>query len=51
MQTLFVCWTLFVALVFLSVVVWALGGGRHKEFEEAARIPLNDEIDAGEERH
>lgn len=30
-------------LVFLGIVVWAYSGRRRRDFEEAARLPLEDE--------
>ncbi len=43
MSWLFSFWTVFVFVVFLGVVFWALRGERREEFEQAARIPLEDD--------
>lgn len=30
-------------LIFLGIVVWAYSGRRRRDFEEAARLPLDDD--------
>lgn len=30
-------------LVFIGIIIWAYSGRRRRDFEEAARIPLEDE--------
>lgn len=40
---LFGLWTLLVLVVFLGIVVWAFSKKRRKRFEEAARIPLEED--------
>jgi cytochrome c oxidase cbb3-type subunit 4 len=35
--------TLVLMLAFVGVVVWAWSGKRRKDFEEAARLPLDDD--------
>ncbi|MEQ8235119.1 MAG: CcoQ/FixQ family Cbb3-type cytochrome c oxidase assembly chaperone [Gammaproteobacteria bacterium] len=45
MGWLFSTWTVLVGVVFLGVVVWALSRKRTAEFDEAARIPLEDDDD------
>jgi cytochrome c oxidase cbb3-type subunit 4 len=40
---LFGLWTLLVLIVFLAIVVWAFSKKRRKRFEEAARIPLEED--------
>ena len=43
-------WTVLLVIVFIGIVVWAYGRKRKADFEEAARLPLDD--DASEEsRH
>ena len=48
--------TLVLMLAFLGVVVWAWSSRREKDFEEAARLPLDDvhggtkPADAGENK-
>lgn len=36
-------WTVFAFVFFIGVVIWAWGAGRKKDFEHAARMPLEDE--------
>lgn len=40
-------WTLALLVAFVAIVVWAWSAKRKKHFDEAARIPLDDE-DRGE---
>lgn len=40
-------WTALLLIVFIGIVVWAWSGRRKRRFEEAARIPLEDD-DPGE---
>lgn len=40
--TLFSAWTVLAAVIFTGITVWAFSGARRKEFEEAARLPLDD---------
>lgn len=44
MSVLFSTWTVLVCAVFLGVVAWALSSKRTPEFDEAARIPLEDDV-------
>lgn len=48
-------WTIVVMITFLSIVVWAYSSKRNAEFEEAARLPLEDddpmEMNPQEKRH
>ena len=39
--------TLILMLTFLGIVVWAWSSRRKKDFEEAARLPLDDAGDRG----
>lgn len=32
-------------LIFLGIVFWAYGGGRRERFEDASRVPLQDDPD------
>ena len=43
MGNLFSAWTVLAAVVFLGITVWALGAARKSEFDEAARMPLDDD--------
>ena len=36
-------WTIVVLVVFIGIVVWAWSGKRKQAFEEAARIPLDED--------
>ena len=40
-------WTALLLVIFIGIVVWAWSGKRKSAFDEAARIPLEDDaIDA-----
>lgn len=45
MSILLSIWTVVVLVVFLGIVIWAWSDRNKASFEEAARIPLNDEQD------
>ena len=36
-------WTVILLIVFLGIVLWAYSGHRKTAFEEAARLPLEDD--------
>lgn len=36
-------WTLLLLVVFLGIVVWAWSSKRKKSFDEASRLPLDDD--------
>lgn len=36
-------WTILVMVIFLGIVIWAWNGKRKSSFDEAARIPLDDD--------
>lgn len=36
-------WTIVVIVIFVWIIVWAWSGKRRKSFDEASRIPLEDE--------
>lgn len=38
-------WTLLLMIIFLAIVVWAWSGRRKRRFDEAARMPLEEEDD------
>lgn len=47
-------WTVALSITFVGIVLWAWSGAQKPRFEEAARLPLNDEApryDAEEPRH
>jgi cbb3-type cytochrome oxidase subunit 3 len=38
-----IIWTVVVMILFIGIVIWAYSGKRRKAFDEAARIPLEDD--------
>lgn len=36
-------WTLVVLLIFIGIILWAFSKNRRSDFEEAARLPLEDQ--------
>jgi cbb3-type cytochrome oxidase subunit 3 len=44
-------WTVWFFLVFVAVVAWTLWPGRRNEIEARGRIPLDDDLPAGDDRH
>lgn len=36
-------WTVFVFIIFIGIILWAWSGKNKSAFEEAARIPLEDD--------
>ena len=38
-------WTVLLLVVFVGIVVWAYSGARKKDFDAAARLPLDDDDD------
>mgnify|MGYP001575267098 CR=1 FL=1 len=39
-------WTVMLLLLFIGIIVWAWSGKRKQSFEQAARMPLDDEMDS-----
>ena len=39
-------WTIVVMITFLGIVAWAFSGKRKSAFDEAARLPFDDEASA-----
>jgi cytochrome c oxidase cbb3-type subunit 4 len=37
-------WTVVVMIIFFGIVWWAYSGHRKEAFDEAARLPLEDEV-------
>lgn len=37
-------WTVLVMIIFIGIVIWAYSGSRKQRFEQAARLPLEDEL-------
>lgn len=36
-------WTVLLLIVFIGIVIWAYSGARKKDFDEAARLALDDD--------
>ena len=43
METFHSIWTVVLLVVFLGIVFWAWSGKRKRAFDEAARLPLEDD--------
>ena len=37
-------WTVAVLVIFIGIIIWAFSEGRKTDFDEAARLPLEDEV-------
>ncbi len=37
-------WTIGVLAIFIGIIVWAYSSGRKNDFEEASRLPLDDDL-------
>ena len=50
MQTI---WTIIVIVIFVSIFIWAWSSRNKKSFDEASRIPMNDDkpLNESEENH
>jgi len=44
-------WTVLMLVLFIGIVAWAWSKRRAEAFEAAARMPLDDDHDAGERKH
>jgi cytochrome c oxidase cbb3-type subunit 4 len=56
LATLHSIWTVLLVILFIGIVIWAWSGRSKKLFDDAARIPLEDEDTStafvpGEKRH
>ncbi|MDX1431498.1 MAG: cbb3-type cytochrome c oxidase subunit 3 [Gammaproteobacteria bacterium] len=40
-------WTAVLLIVFIGIIAWAWSGKRKRDFEQAARIPLEEDEPAG----
>ena len=38
-------WTVFMMVAFIALIVWVMSGRQKKVFDEASRIPLEDDAD------
>lgn len=43
MSDVFAWWTVFVFVLFIAIVVWVYRSNRKQGFDEAARMPLEDD--------
>ena len=41
-------WTIIVMVIFIGIVIWAWSGKRKESFDEAARIPMDDDDEISE---
>lgn len=48
MGTALSIWTVVVAILFIGIVIWAWSGRNKAKFEEASRIPFNEDDDNGD---
>ncbi len=37
-------WTVVVLITFVGIIIWAYSKNQHSDFEEAARLPLEDDL-------
>ncbi|MBX2869529.1 MAG: cbb3-type cytochrome c oxidase subunit 3 [Acidiferrobacterales bacterium] len=44
-------WTLSLLILFIAIIIWAWSSSRKKEFERAARMPLDDDQSTDTKRH
>ena len=43
MITFHVVWTVVLFVIFVAIIMWAWSSKRKKQFDEAARLPLEDD--------
>lgn len=43
-------WTVLVMIIFLGIVVWVYGKKRKSDFDDAARLPLEEEDELAENK-
>ncbi len=36
-------WTIGALIIFIGIIIWAYSKNRHQDFDEAARLPLEDD--------
>ena len=44
-------WTIVVLITFIGIIVWAWSKNRSSDFDEAARLPLEDELPMKQNKH
>ena len=45
MVTFHTVWTVVLFVIFIAIVIWAWSSKRKKQFDEASRLPLEDDIE------
>lgn len=45
MVTFHAIWTVVLFVIFIGIVLWAWSSKRKKRFDEAARLPLEDDVE------
>lgn len=45
MVTIHALWTVALFVIFIGIVAWAWSSKRKKQFDEAARLPLEDDVE------
>ena len=48
MITFHALWTVVLFIIFIAIVMWAWSSKRKKQFDEAARLPLEDDVEKSE---
>jgi len=51
MTTFQIAWTLILFVIFIAIVAWAYSARQKKRFEEAARLPLDDDHEPDSKTH
>lgn len=46
MTTIQIIWTVIALVIFVGIVLWAYSSKQAKRFEEASRLPLEDDEDS-----
>jgi cytochrome c oxidase cbb3-type subunit 4 len=50
MTMIFSIWTVVVAILFIGIVIWVWSGRNKQKYEDAARIPLEDDDDVASDQ-
>ena len=51
MTTFQIVWTIILFIIFVVIVAWAYSSRQKKRFEEAARLPLDDDHEPDSKTH
>ena len=43
-------WTIVIMVTFLGIVAWAWSGKRKADFDEAARLPFDDDVESDQNK-